>query len=111
MAKSNESIWWSLFSAGGVVAAFLIPITMILTGIAVPSGWLSEQGLFSLVHHPLARIYLFLIICLPLFHGAHRLLFTLVHLGLKGMRSLLAVLLYGTAIVGTLLAALLLIRL
>jgi fumarate reductase subunit D len=111
MAKSNEPIWWSLFSAGGVVAAFLIPITMFLTGIAVPAGWISVDGLYSLVHHPVSRLYLFLIISLPLFHGAHRLLFTLVHLGLHGMRKALPVILYGTAMVGTLLAALLLIRL
>ena len=28
MAKSNEPIWWSLFSAGGVVTAFFIPVTI-----------------------------------------------------------------------------------
>lgn len=105
MTKLSEPIWWSLFSAGGMVAALLAPITIILTGIAVPAGWISEQSLYNLVHNPLVRLYLFALISLPLFHGAHRLLFTLVDLGLKGMRGLLAVLLYGAAVLGTVLAA------
>jgi fumarate reductase subunit D len=111
MARTNEPIWWSLFGAGGMIAAVLTPVTVIITGIAVPAGWITAYGLDNLVHHPLSRLYLFLLIAFPLFHAAHRLLFTLVDLGLKGMRGALAVLLYGGAILGTLVAAALLIRL
>jgi fumarate reductase subunit D len=111
MAKSNEPMWWSLFAAGGMVAALLIPITVILTGIAVPAGWISDQSLYNLVHHPLTRLYLFVVISLSLFHGGHRTLLTLMDLGLKAMRSLLAVLFYGGAIVGTVVAAVFLVRL
>src|SRR5437763_16741504 len=101
MAKSNEPIWWSLFAAGGVVAALLVPITVILTGIAVPAGWISERGLYDLIHHPLTRLYLFVVIWLSLFHGLHRTLLTLMDLGLKSLRPMLAVLCYGGAILGT----------
>jgi fumarate reductase subunit D len=111
MAKSNEPIWWSLFGAGGVVAALAMPVTILITGFAVPFGWVNEARLFHLIHHPLARLYLFGVISLPLFHGAHRSLHTLVDLGLRERRGLLAVLLYGGAILGTLIAAWLLIRL
>ena len=38
MAKSNEPIWWSLFSAGGMVAAMIFPILIIITGILIPFG-------------------------------------------------------------------------
>ena len=48
MAKSNEPIFWSLFSAGGVVAAFFIPITIVLTGMAVPADWISAEALREL---------------------------------------------------------------
>jgi fumarate reductase subunit D len=42
MAKrSNEPFLWSLFSAGGVVAAFLIPILLLLYGIVFPLGIIS----------------------------------------------------------------------
>jgi fumarate reductase subunit D len=110
MAKSNEPLWWGMFSAGGQLSALLMPITVLITGIALPLGWISAHGLYDLIHHPLARLYLFVLIWLSLFHGAHRTITTLVELGLKGMRGLVAFLLYGGAIVGTVLAAVLLIR-
>lgn len=111
MAKSNEPIWWSLFAAGGMVAALVLPVTVLLTGIAVPAGWISADAFFRLIHHPLARIYLFFVIFLSLFHGGHRTLLTLVDLGFRSVRPALAILLYGGAIVGTVLAAVFLIRL
>ena len=113
MAKSNEPIWWSLFSAGGVVAAFLVPILIFLTGIAWPLGLLPADALqFSrmqtLLSHPVTRLFCFILISLPLFHWAHRFRFTLVDLGLKSVGTLIAVLCYGAAIVGTVAAAVIL---
>ncbi len=105
MAKSNEPFWWSLFSAGGVVAAFLIPITLILTAIAVPAGWITPENFRELVNHPLARLFLFVLISLPMFHWAHRFRYVLVDLGLKSLAGILPIVCYGTAIVVTILAA------
>ncbi len=105
MARSNEPIWWSLFSAGGVVAAFFMPITVVLTCIAVPAGWISAEGLRQLVEHPLTRLDLFVLISLPMFHWAHRFRYVAVDLGLKGLGGVLQVACYGTAIVSTVLAA------
>ena len=45
MAKSNEPIWWSLFSAGGMVAAMVLPILIIITGVLVPFGWAGNDPL------------------------------------------------------------------
>jgi fumarate reductase subunit D len=104
MAKSNEPVFWSLFSAGGVVAAFLIPITLVVTGIAVPAGWVSAEGLRELVGHPLSRVYLLVLISLPMFHWAHRFRYVAVDLGFKRFSSILPIVCYGTAIVVTLLA-------
>jgi len=101
MAKSNEPIWWSLFSAGGVVAAFFFPVTIIITAIAVSAGWISAEGLHALAGHPLARLYLFLLISFPLFHWAHRFRFVAVDLGLKGLSGILPVVCYGAALLGT----------
>jgi len=111
MAKSNEPIWWSLFSAGGVVAALLVPVHIVLFGIAWPLGMVPADALeFSrmqaLLAHPLTRLYCFVLISLPLFHWAHRFRFTLVDLGLHGAAMLIAVLCYGAAIAGTIVAAL-----
>jgi fumarate reductase subunit D len=111
MARSNEALPWSLFAAGGMVSALFMPITILLIGFAVPAGWITAQQFYDLLHHPLVRIYLFVVIFLSLFHGMHRTLLTLVDLGLKAMRPVLAVLLYGAAIVGTVLTAVLLVKL
>jgi fumarate reductase subunit D len=108
--RSNEAVWWSLFAAGGGFSALLMPITILLTGIALPLGWISQQALFHLLHNPLARLYLFAMISLPLFHGVHRLIFALADLGLHNMKNALAVTLHGFAVVVTLLAAILLFR-
>ena len=105
MARSNEPIWWLLFSAGGVVAAFFIPITIVVTAIAVPAGWISSEGLHQLIGHQLARLYLFVLISLPMFHWAHRFRHVVVDLGLKGLGGLFAVVCYGAAILGTVVAA------
>ena len=111
MGRSSEAVWWSLFAAGGVVAAMLMPITIFLTGIAVPAGWVSDEALVRLLLNPLTRLYLFVMISLSLFHGAHRLVFALPDLGLKVNRGTLGLVLHGLAVVGTLLATWLLIRL
>ena len=111
MTKSNDPFWWSLFSAGGVVAALLVPVTLLLTGLAVPLDWVEADSLRELVvDNPLVKVYLFLIISLPLFHWAHRFRYVAVDLGLKGLGGLLPAVCYGAAIVGTAMAVFLLVR-
>jgi fumarate reductase subunit D len=109
IVRSNEAMWWSLFSAGGTVAAFLFPAMMIVTGLAVPLGWIAAEDLYALVRRPLTRLFLFVVIALPLFHGAHRIRHTVADLNLKHLDRRLAVVCYGTAIVGTAAAAIVLI--
>lgn len=36
MKRSNEPIFWSLFGAGGLLAALIGPALVFITGIAVP---------------------------------------------------------------------------
>jgi hypothetical protein len=36
--SSTAPLWWLLFSAGGVVAAMLMPVAIAITGIAVLDG-------------------------------------------------------------------------
>jgi len=101
-----------LFSAGGVVAAMVIPVHLILFGVAFPLGWLdapSYQSLVTLVRHPITRLYLFVLCSLPLFHWAHRFRYTLYDgLQIKHLNELINTFCYGGAILGTVLAAYLL---
>jgi fumarate reductase subunit D len=107
--RTITPLLWLLFSAGGTVAALLYPVHLFLTGLAFPLGWLeprSYESLRALVSHPLARLYLFVLISLPLFHWAHRFRYTLYDgLQLKHLTALIAVLCYGAALVGTAVAA------
>src|SRR5262245_42062295 len=105
---------WLLFSAGGTVAAFFFPIHLLLTGIAAPLG-LIEPPRYDFVHrlvaHPITRLYLFVLISLPLFHWAHRFRYTLYDgLQLKSLTTPIAVLCYGFALLGTVAAAYLLLK-
>ena len=112
MPRSITPLLWLLFSAGGTVAALLFPVHVLLTGLAVPFGWLeapSYESVRSLIRNPVARLYLFVFISLPLFHWAHRFRYTLYDgLQLKHLTKLIAVLCYGTAILATATAAYLL---
>ena len=111
MAKSNEPIWWSLFSAGGMVAAMIFPILIIITGILIPFGLAGENPLnFERIHTAVAhnnyvKLIFFIVISLPLFHWAHRFRFTLVDVGLKSISTLISILCYGGAIAGTIVSA------
>ena len=105
MKKNIEPFWWALFGAGGTIAALFVPILLFLNGIAIPLGWIEAphyENVLSLVTNPLTRLYLLGLISLSLFHWAHRFRFTLYDgLQLKHLNELIAVLCYGTAIIGT----------
>ncbi|MCI0350071.1 MAG: hypothetical protein L0Z53_11660 [Acidobacteriales bacterium] len=109
---SSEGFFWTLFSAGGMVAALLIPVHLFLFGLAFPLGWLPApdyQELTNLVANPLVRLYLFVLCSLPLFHWAHRFRFTLYDgLQIKHLNEVIFFLCYGGAMAGTAIAAYLL---
>lgn len=116
MRGSIEPLWWLLFAAGGTVAAFVMPVLILLTGIAAPAGWAAPAFAFEHVHmlatHPLTRIVLFIVISLPLFHWAHRFRYTLAEgLALRRGRVPVAVACYGAAVVGVIFAAAVVLRL
>ena len=106
---SNEPFLWLLFSAGGVVSALLMPIQLLLLGLAFPLGWLngpSHGTLLALARLPVTRVYLLVFCSLPLFHWAHRFRYTLYDgLQIKHLNELINFFCYGAAVVGTVLAA------
>jgi fumarate reductase subunit D len=107
--RSAEPLAWLLFSAGGVLAALLIPILLFLFGLAFPLGWLpppNHAHLLAVVRHPVTRVVLVALSVLALFHAAHRLRYT-VRDGLKLRRQsrLINLFCYGGALVGSVVAA------
>ena len=107
-----EPLLWLLFSAGGVMAALLLPSLLLLFGAAFPLGWLqppSHASLVTVIGHPLARVVLFVLCTLSLFHAAHRFRYTLYDgLQIKHLNEVINLLCYGGAIVGSVAAAYLL---
>ena len=113
--KTNEPFWWALFGAGGVLAAFCIPVLLFLNGLAIPLGWIEPpryEDALALVKHPLTRLFLFGLISLSMFHWAHRFRFTLYDgLQIKHLNFLVALMCYGTAVVVSILTAVVLFQL
>jgi fumarate reductase subunit D len=110
MAKSNEPLWWAPFMAGAVVSAFLMTITVVVIGILTFFSWINDRELWHILENPWVRACLFILIALSLFHGFHRILYILIDLGLKEIRGILAVICYGCAIAGTIIALLLVLH-
>src|SRR5262245_30536621 len=110
--RSIEPLLWLLFSAGGVLAALLIPILLFLFGVAFPLEWLSPPSrghLLAVLSHPLTRVVLFLLCTLALFHWAHRFRYTLYDgLQIKHLNELINWFCYGGAIAGSVVAGYLL---
>ncbi|HEV2034998.1 MAG TPA: fumarate reductase subunit FrdD [Candidatus Dormibacteraeota bacterium] len=99
--------WWFMFSQGGLFAAVLLPVHILVQGILGPLGipvvdrhydtWIGVLG------NPIVKLYLLVLIALPFFHFAHRLRYLLVDLGVPVAKSTAAqVLFYGGAVVVTL---------
>jgi fumarate reductase subunit D len=100
--------WWFMFSQGGLFAAVLLPVHILVQGILGPLGivpvvdrhydtWISILG------NPIVKLYLLVLIALPFFHFAHRLRYVLVDLGVPAAKRIPAqVVFYGGAIVVTL---------
>jgi len=110
MAKKRqiEPLLWLLFSAGGVLAALMLPVLVLLFGVAFPLGWVappSPEHLRAVFGHPLARVALFFVCALSLFHGAHRFRYTLYDgLQIKHLNEVINLACYGGAVVGSLVA-------
>jgi fumarate reductase subunit D len=110
MAKTVvEPVRWLLFSAGGMLAALLIPGLLVLFGIAFPLGWLDAPDrahLLAVLRHPITRLALLALCVLALFHWAQRFRYTLIDgLQLKRHSDIVNFLCYGLAIAGSLVAA------
>lgn len=114
--KALEPLWWSLFGLGGAVAAFFLPAHVFIQGVAIPSGWVSQDMLYydrviALLSSPIVKVYIFFLIMLPLFHAAHRIRLTLEDMRMEWMNSILPLLCYGGATALTVVTLVVILRL
>ena len=110
--RHPEPLLWMLFSAGGMLSGMLMPVLVLMFGIAFPLGWVTAptyEQITGLMGNPLARLVMFSLLALSLFHWAHRFRHTLYDgLQIKHLNEVIAVVSYGAAVVGSALAAYLL---
>jgi fumarate reductase subunit D len=110
MKRSNAPIFWSLFGAGGILSALIGPALVFITGIAVPSGLLlprdamSYPRMLGFAQHWAGKGFVFIVISLFLWHGAHRIFHSLHDLGIRAGASG-KLICYGLALLGTVCAA------
>jgi len=110
MKRSNEPIFWSLFGAGGILAALIGPALVFITGIGVPFGLfyaadtMSYANMLAFAHNWLGKLFTFAIVALFLWHAAHRIHILLHDFGIHAV-TLVRVFCYGSAFVGTVVAA------
>lgn len=110
--RSDEPVWWALFSAGGVCFAVVVPGAILALALlpalgVITADSLSYPRISELLYQSLWGLaglaFVGSVICLPLFHAAHR-----IHHGLHDLQLggglLSKVLCYGSAAVISLLA-------
>ncbi len=82
-----HALLWGLFSLGGFIAAFFLPVLIYLNSIAYPLGlWpATSKDPTSLlaINQTVSTLFVFVAIAGSLFHGMFRFTSTLGELGLK----------------------------
>jgi len=103
--RSNEPLWWIPFSGGMLIDALALPALIVVTGILIPAGLVTEN-VRGLLENPLIRLALWVVIAFTFVHSAHRLKFVLMELGARNARAGVTFLCYAAAVVGSILALL-----
>ena len=98
MAKSNEPIVWSFFSGGGVMAAFFVPVLILLTGFLAPNEKVELSRMAEIFSQTWVKGAVCLLSAMVFVHAAHRFRFTLVDMGLQSYKTLIMWLCYVSAL-------------
>ena len=98
----DEPLWWGLFSAGGVCFAVILPAVILFIAVLLPLGLLpiealSHERASALLFSVPGFLFVVAVVCLPLFHAAHRLRHGLFDISV-GNDALNKKLMYGGAV-------------
>lgn len=110
-----EPVIWLLFGQGIMIGTMLLTAWLAVVGVGIPLGIVSADALsyeraFSLGSHPIGRLVLLALVALPLWKGAHHVRHLSLDMGGLDRDVVVAPLLYGAALVGSVLAIVAVIR-
>ncbi len=113
MAKSNKPIIWGTFAAGGELVSFVTPVLILLTLLAavghVPDT-LGYDALRGFAAGWFGKLVIFVVLFLSLWSQAHRLRITFYDFGARA-DTLVAIMVYALAAVGSIATLVFLARL
>lgn len=100
MAQSHKPLIWTLFAAGGVISAFVFPVLIFITGLAIPFGWVPSEVLnYTRVYRFASSWWgamgLYLLLFFTIWHACHRFYFTVNDLGLRILKPLVKFVCYA----------------
>ena len=111
-----EPFFWGLFSLGGFLTAFLLPMTILALAFFVPFGiWPASRIDYAWLQgamNPAApnfmgfivRLFFLVLIAGSFLHGAHRFSYTVAELTHHRGEKAISALLHGLAVLGSLVA-------
>jgi fumarate reductase subunit D len=104
-----HALLWGVFSLGGMIAAFLLPVTIYLMAIAYPYNlWPFNNGQdagFLVTGHLLGALFIFVTIGGTLYHGVFRFQSVLLEVGLQKYRRTLEAVGYFVIFAGIIILA------
>jgi fumarate reductase subunit D len=107
--RSSQPVFWLLFGAGGMLSALVGAALVFITGIAAPLGLepravMSYPGVLAFAQNWAGKAFVFAVVSLFAWHGAHRIYHTLHDLGIPA-GFVAKLFCYGTALLVTVTAA------
>ena len=97
--KNMKSVYWSLFAAGGMIAALVLPTLIAILSFLLPFGIVGSPATFydtvsPLFHNGFFYFIIVGVLFLMLWHTAHRFYYVLhdfhIHVGIKTRYALYA---------------------
>ncbi|HZZ93751.1 MAG TPA: fumarate reductase subunit FrdD [Usitatibacter sp.] len=107
--RSSQPFYWALFGAGGMLSALVGAMMVFTTGLALPLGigpgarLSTYEGASAIVRSLPAKLFLFAVVSLFLWHAAHRMYHTVHDFGIRP-GAIAWTCCYGVALLGTLVA-------
>jgi fumarate reductase subunit D len=111
-----EPVIWFLFGQGIMIGTMLLTAWLAVVGVGIPLGIVPAEALdyeraSRLGSNLIGRLVLFALIALPMWKGAHHVRHLSLDMGGLDRDTVVAPILYGTALVGSLLAVVAVVRL